>query len=287
MTMYTKYKHPAPPSLLFALALSGLLLRALPAQAQVVQNVGGLEGVGITEHLDAQLPLDAAFKDETGKDVLLGDYFDGKRPVILNLIYFNCPMLCSLVVNGMVDGLKELDWGAGQEFDILTVSFNPLETPTLAKLKQQNYIKYYARPSAQSGWHFLTGSQESITRLTQTVGFEYKWDEQHQQFAHAAAIFMISPEGHVTRYLYGVQFKPKDLKLALIEASKGKLGSTLDRVMFYCYHYDTAAGTYAPVAMNIMRLGGALTVALLAIVLGALWANERRKRRHTTSGGTV
>jgi protein SCO1/2 len=159
----------------------------------VVQNVSGLAGVGIEEHLDAKLPLDAAFKDENGKDVKLGDYFDGKHPVILNLIYFNCPMLCSLVVNGMVDGLKELDWGAGQEFNIVTVSFNPLETPALAKLKQQNYLKYYARPSAEAGWHFLTGPQDSITRLTQTIGFDYKWDAQRQQFAHAAAIYMISP----------------------------------------------------------------------------------------------
>ncbi len=286
--MDEQYKTPIWRLALGALALS--LLVAAPARnatAQVVQNLDALEDVGIEEHLDAKLPLDAEFKDENGTTVKLGDYFDGERPVMLTLIYFNCPMLCSLVVNGMVDGLKELDWGAGQEFTLLTVSFNALETPALAKLKQQNYLKYYGRPSAGAGWHFLTGSQESITRLTETVGFNYKWNEQRKEFAHAAAIYAVSPQGHLTRYLYGVQFKPQDLKLALMEASKGQLGSTLDRVMLYCFHYDAASGKYAPAAMNIMRLGGALTVIVLALVLTALWGRERRKRKHFAAGGTA
>lgn len=284
--MDERYKFSTWRWLAGGLGLS-LLLLARPAAAQIVREVDELEGVGIEEHLDAKLPLDAQFKDENGKTVRLGDYFDGQRPVLLSLIYFNCPMLCSLVVNGMVDGLKELDWNAGREFTLLTVSFNPLETPALAKLKQQNYLKYYGRPEAAGGWHFLTGDAEAIMRLTQTVGFSYKWNEQRQEYAHAAAIYAVSPQGHLTRYLYGVQFAPQDLKLALLEASEGRLGNTLDRVLLYCFHYDAQSGKYAPAAMNIMRLGGALTVTVLALVLGALWGNERRKRKHHAAGGTA
>jgi protein SCO1 len=254
-------------------------LALLPALALAQANPpppSGLEGVGIDEHLGAALPLDASFVDENGTPVKLGDYF-GEKPVILNLIYFECPMLCSIVLNGMVEGLKKVDFVPGQDFEIVSVSFNPLETPSLALAKKQNYIKEYGVPQAAAGWHFLTGTQDSIDKLTGAVGFKYKWMPDTKQFAHAAAIYMITPAGKISRYLYGVEFNPQTLRLALVEAGQGKLGKTLDHMLLYCYHYDAASGRYAPAAMNIMRAGGVLMLIVLAAILLPVWFKSRKR----------
>ena len=249
-----------------------------PAPAQVAHEVHELEGVGIDEHPDALLPLDATFKDETGRVVKLGDYFDGRHPVILNLAYFTCPMLCGLAMSGMVDGLTELPWSPGVDFNIISISFDPLETPTLAKAKQQTYIQMYERPSAAAGWHFLTGASNEISRVTETVGFHYRWDPVQKEYAHPEALFVVTPDGHISRYLYGVEFEPRTLKLALLEASQGKIGSTTDRILLYCYHYDPSSRGYVPLAMNIMRLSGLATVIVLLVVILPLIALERRRK---------
>jgi len=238
-----------------------------------------LEGIGITERQGARLPLDAAFVDENGEAVLLGDYF-GERPVLLNLGYYTCPMLCGLVLNAVLEGLKELEWTAGQEFEIVTASIDPSETSTLAKLKKQNAIKDYGRPEAASGWHFLTGDEKNIRALTDSVGFAYRYDEETAQYAHAAGIFICTPDGRLSRVLYGVIYDPQTLRLSLLEASEGKIGSPLDRILLYCYHYDAARGKYAPAAMNIMRGGGALAAVAFGIALALLWRRDAARRRN-------
>jgi protein SCO1/2 len=258
------------------------------ATAQVAdQVVPALEEVGVEEHLDAKLPLDLEFVDENGGTVTLGDYFDGSRPVILTLNYYRCPMLCGLMLNGVVDGLEQMDWSPGVEFEMVTVSIDPLETPELAKAKKQNYLKRYQRPSAARGWHFLTGKQSRITRLAETVGFGYTYDAESDQYAHAAVIFVATPDGRVARYLYGIEYPPKDLKLALLEASEGKIGGALDQLILYCYHYDPESRRYAPVAMNIMRVGGSATALLLGASLGTLWIREWRRKKRAEKGKTA
>ena len=256
-------------------------LAAGGAQAQLAdQTPAVLEEVGVTEHLDAKLPLEVEFVDEVGNRVKLGDFFDGERPVILTLNYYRCPMLCGLMLNGVVDGLDAMQWSPGEEFEIVTVSINPLETPELATAKKQNYLKRLERPSVGAGWHFLTGREREIKRLAETVGFSYTYDPATQEYAHAAAIFICTPDGRVARYLYGIEYPAKRLKLALLEASEGTIGTTLDQLILYCYHYDPTNRRYSPVAMNIMRLGGGATVLILGMSLGALWLREwRRKTR--------
>jgi protein SCO1/2 len=238
-----------------------------------------LEQVGVEEHLEAPLPLDYEFVDSSGAPVRLGDFFDGERPVLLTLNYYRCAMLCSLQLNGLVAGLQELDWTPGQEFELVTVSIDPLETPTLARMKKQNYIAEYGRPSAAAGWHFLTGREEHIRHLAATVGFGYRYDEQERQYAHPAVVIVATPDGRVARYLYGIEYPRSSLRLALLEASEGRIGNTLDQLIMYCFHYDPSRRAYAPVAMNIMRLGGGLTVALLGSGLGMLWFRDARRRR--------
>ncbi len=267
------------------LAFLACLATSQPARAQSAdQPVSAMEGVGVDEQLDARVPLGLAFTDEQDREVRLADYFDGTHPVILTLNYYKCPMLCTLQLNGMVDTLSMMEWTAGQQFEIVTVSFNPLETPLLARQKKQNYIQSYGRPSAGAGWHFLTGGQAEIDALTQSVGFNYRWDDASQQYVHVAALIMLTPDGRVSRYLYDVLFEPRDLKLALLEASEGRIGTTVDHVLMYCYTYDPASGSYVPAAMNLMRLGGLLTLVVLAIVLGSLWARELARRRRPATG---
>ena len=238
-----------------------------------------LEDVGVTERLDAVLPGDLEFVDENGKTVHLADYFHGDKPVILNLGYFRCPMLCGLVLNGLVDAMREMDWTPGGEFEIVTVSIDPKETPVLAKLKKQNYMKAYGRSSAAAGWHFLTGTPDAITRLTETVGFDYAWNERQQQYAHAAVLIVCTPSGHVSRYLYGVKFEPRTVRLSLVEASEGKVGSTVDKVLLYCFQYDAAERRYAVAAVNVMRAGGVLTMLVLAVILVPVWIRDARRKR--------
>jgi protein SCO1/2 len=260
----------------------GLLLAVLAAPYAAAQLADGvpedLEEVAITQRLDEQLPLDLAFTDENGRAVRLGDYFDGRKPVVLTLGYYKCPMLCGLVLEGMLDAVEELDWTPGREFDIVTVSIDPREKPTLARLKKQTYIKTSGKPEAAYGWHFLTGEQEAIRALADTVGFRYKYVPDTGQFAHSAAIFVITPDGRIARYLFGVRYPAKTLRLSLIEAADGRIGSPVDQFLLYCYQYDETKGRYAPVAMRIMQLGASLSAIILGGVLIGLWRREARKR---------
>ena len=266
-----------------------LLSTAGAGWAQLVEQVPDvLREVGVTEHLDAKLPLDVRFRDESGEWVELSSFFDGERPVILTLNYYRCPMLCGLQLNGVVDGLEQMDWSPGEEFEMVTVSINPLETPELAVAKKQNYLKRLNQPSAGSGWHFLTGNEPEIVRLAETVGFGYTYDPESGEYAHAAAIMVCTPDGRVARYLYGIEYPAKRLKLALLEAAEGSVGTTLDQLILYCYHYDPTNRRYSPVAMNIMRLGGGATALILGISIGGFWAREwRRKKRSTEKKDTT
>jgi protein SCO1 len=221
-----------------------------------------LQNVGIDQHLDAQVPPDLAFRDETGQAVKLGDYF-GRKPLILDLVYYSCPMLCGESLAGLTGSMRLLKFDAGKEFDVITVSFDPRETPELAAAKKADYVKRYGRNSAASGWHFLTGPAESINALTKAVGFQYQYDARLNQFAHATAIMVLTPQGRISRYFYGVDFPPKDLRMGLVEASQGKIGNAVDQVLLYCYHYDPATGKYGAVIVNILRLAAAATILIL------------------------
>jgi protein SCO1 len=221
-----------------------------------------LENVGIDQRLDAQVPADLAFLDDSGRAVKLGDYF-GQKPLILTLVYYNCPMLCGETLAGLTGALKAVKFDIGKEFDIVTVSFNPSETPAIAAAKKQDYVKRYGRPGAASGWHFLTGSAASINALTKAVGFQYQYDPKINQYAHATAIMVLTPEGRISRYFYGVDFPPKDLRMGLVEASESKIGNAVDAVLLYCYHYNPETGKYGAVVNNMLRLGGAVTIVLL------------------------
>ena len=251
---------------------------AAPVFAQRQESLPAeLESVGIDEHLGENVPLEAAFTDELGRPVTLARYFESGRPVILNLGYFSCPMLCGLVTNGMMEGMAGLAWMPGDRFDVVTLSIDPLESHTLAKLKKQNYIKEFGRPGAATGWHFLTGAEPQIKMVTEAVGFNYAWNDDRKEYAHAAALFVLTPEGKISRYLYGIEYSPKDLRLALLEASEGKMGSAFDRILLYCFHYDSAKGRYAPAAMNMMRGGGILTILVLGAAILVMKARETRR----------
>jgi protein SCO1/2 len=269
----------------FAAFVAAICMGAGGANAQLAEQVPEvLEEVGVTEHLNAKLPLDLEFRNEEGNWVELGSFFDGERPVILTLNYYRCPMLCGLMLNGVVDGLEAMAWTPGEEFEIVTISINPLETPELAKAKKQNYLKRLDRPAVAQGWHFMTGRELEIKRLAETVGFSYTYDPVSQEYAHAAAIFVCTPDGRVSRYLYGIEYPAKRLKLALLEAAEGTIGSTLDRLILYCYHYDPTNRRYTPVAMNIMRVGGGATASILAVVLGMFFFREWRRKKRSGTG---
>jgi protein SCO1/2 len=254
---------------------------------QAERQVGDLQAVGIDEHLDARLPMDLMFRDEAGEPVRLGDLFDGGRPVILTLGYYRCPMLCSLVLNGLVDSLKAIEMEPGDEFDLVTVSIDPGESHTLALEKKKSYLRYYGREDAGKSWAFLTGDAEPIRALADAVGFRYEYLPDQDQFAHAAVVFVITPDGRVSRYLYGVQYEPKTVRLGLVEASEGRIGTITDRFLLFCYHYDAAEGTYGPAAMKIMRLGGFVTLVALAFLVGIFWLRELRRKRTAVRGAAT
>lgn len=244
-----------------------------------------LENVGIDQRLGEQLPLDVTFRDENGNSVRLGDYF-GKKPVVLSLVYYSCPMLCNQVLNGMTSALDVISFDIGKEFEVVTVSFDPRETPELAREKKQTYIQWYKRQGAAEGWHFLTGDKESIAKLTEAAGFHYKFDKATNQFVHASGIMLATPEGKLARYFYGIEYAPKDLRLGLIEASEKRIGNPVDRLLLYCYHYDPSSGKYSAAVMNILRLAG---VATFAGLIAMLWLLRRRRfpRRRKELGGTI
>jgi protein SCO1/2 len=234
-----------------------------------------LNGVGVDQKLNEQLPPDLEFRNENGETVRLADYF-GKKPVVLSLVYYQCPMLCNQVLNGMVTAFRVMAFQPGQEFEVVTVSFDPRETSALAAAKKSTYVNYLPeakRAAAISGWHFLTGNEENIKRLTEAVGFRYHFDEATNQFAHASAIYVTTPQGKLARYFYGIEYAPRDLRLGLIEAAQNKIGSPVDQLLLYCYHYDPATGKYGAAVMNMMRLGGIVT---LIAVVGLLFALRRR-----------
>jgi protein SCO1 len=239
----------------------------------------GLTNVGIEQKLNAQVPLDLTFRDETGKSVRLGDYL-GKKPVILSLVYYRCPMLCNELLIGLESTLKVLKFDVGKEFDVLTVSFDPKDTPEIATSKKAEILNRYKRAGAAEGWHFLTGAQESITALTQAVGFQYQYDSKSGQFAHNTAIMVLTPEGKIAQYYYGVEFPPKDLRLALIQASQNKIGNLADQILLYCYHYDPNTGKYSATISRIIQLSGGATILCLSTVLLVLFRRGSDSESH-------
>ncbi len=225
-----------------------------------------LQQVAIEQHLDGQIPPDLTFRDESGKFVRMGGYF-GRKPMILNLVYYQCPMLCGEVLSGLTGALKLVSFDIGKEFDVITVSFDPRETPAMAAEKKRTFLQRYHRAPAEQGWHFLTGDEANITALTKAAGFDYQYDPKTGQFAHVTAILVLTPGGKISRYFYGVEYPPKDLRLGLVEASQNKIGSVVDAVLLYCYHYDPATGKYGAIVTNILRLAGVLTIVILGSFL--------------------
>jgi protein SCO1/2 len=247
-----------------------------PAQAPPSSQMpAALQKVAFEQRLNEQLPLDLPFKDEAGRSVKLGDYF-GRKPVVLAFVYYECPMLCTQVLNGLESALRVLDETVGREFDVVTVSFDPRETPVLAAGKKKAYLDRYRRPGAEQGWHFLTGDEASIAALTQAAGFSYVYDDDTGQFAHASGIVVATPAGKLSRYFFGIDYSPRDVKFALIESSSEKIGTLAERLLLYCYHYDPATGNYGFVAMRAVRLGGVVTLVAL---VGFMFVSIRRDHR--------
>jgi len=243
----------------------------------------GLTGVGIDQRLGEQVPLDLTFQDETGKNVKIGDYFKTGRPVLLSIVYYQCPMLCGEVLNGESAAMKVLKFTPGKEYEAVTVSIDPREKPELAAAKKQTYIKRLGRPEAAAGWHFLVGQQPQIDALANAVGWHYHYDPKTDQFAHAAGIMLITPEGKLAQYYYGVEFSARDMQLGIIESSKNHIGSLADQVLLYCYHYDPRTGKYGAVITRIVRLAGAITIFVLSGFLIVLF---RREPHSVKSAGT-
>jgi protein SCO1 len=276
---------------IFVASISLLTLLVTSASAQINSGVMSppantrpprLQNVGIEQHLGAQVPPDLSFRDDTGKSVKLGDYF-GRKPVILNLVYYNCTMLCGEALAGLASAMRLVKFDVGREFDVVTVSFDPRETPDMAAAKKADYVKRYGRANAAAGWHFLTGPPDSINALTKTVGFQYQYDEKSNQYAHATAILVLTPEGRISRYFYGVDFPPKDLRLGLVEASEGKIGNAVDAVLLYCYHYNPETGKYGAMVANILRLAAAATILLIGGLIFILWRLDRSVTRKTAT----
>lgn len=257
------------------MALACALLLGGTAGAQSVQDV--MREVRFDQRLNAQLPLEAGFRDEAGQTVQLGDYF-GRRPVVVALVYYQCPMLCTFVLNGLVKGMKPLKFEPDREFDIVVVSFNPKETPQLAAEKKAAYLKEYGRTRTAPGWHFLTGDEESIRRVTDTAGFHYMYDPKTGQYAHASGIMVATPEGKLFRYFYGIEYAPRDLRFALVEASANKLGTPVDQLLLYCFHYDPLKGKYGLLITRVIRLAGSATVLALGTFLFVMFRRERQGR---------
>jgi len=234
--------------------------------------------VGIEQHLDAQLPLDTMFRDETGRVVRLNEYANGSKPILLVFLYYRCPMLCSMVMEGVTSTLTALKFDAGKEYDVVTISIDPRDTPRDAAAKKEKYVKRYGRLGTAQAWHFLTGPESAIRKITNAVGFQYAYDPRSDQFAHGAALMVLTPHGRVSRYLYGFEYSPRDVRLALVEASANKIGNATDAILLLCYHYDPATGKYSRGAMTFVRAGGLVTVAGLAGFIFVMIRRERAPR---------
>jgi protein SCO1 len=238
---------------------------SLTSPALMAQDppAGILTEIGVEQRLNVPVPLDLPFKDEAGRNVLFRDFFRG-RPVVLSLVYFECPMLCSMTLNGLVKAMRPLAFSVGHDFDVVTVSFDANESPQLAAAKKDVYVRDYARPGTAEGWHFLTGSYQSIQQLTEAVGYKFKWDEYTKQWAHTSAIIVLTPDGLVSQYLFGIEFSSRDLRLSLVQASQNKIGTLVDRILLYCYHYYPETGRYGFAIMTAVRVASVATVFALA-----------------------
>jgi len=281
--------------------MAALFLCALPAFAQKAEHYNSplyspktydpgqfaattglpetLKAVGIEQRLGEKLPLDVELKDEDGKVVKLGTYFNNGRPVILALVYYECPMLCNQVLNGLTGSLKGMSLDAGKDFDIVALSFDARENdkPELAKNKRASYVERYGRPGTEKGWHFLTGTQDAIDKVTSAAGFNYKWDEKSDQFAHAAGIMITTPQGTLSRYFYGIDYAPKDVKFGLMESSENKVGNAAEQLLLYCYHYDPATGKYGLAILRVMRLAGVATMLGMGTMIFVFWRRNKKK----------
>ena len=257
-------------------------------KAQVVKESDkDLDRITVEEHLGDKIPLDLVFNDDQGQPVKLGDYFNQGKPVVLTLGYYECPMLCNLVFNGLSEAVKQIDWVPGTDFQMVTVSINPEETPQLAFAKKENYLKSLGKPVPETGWMFLTGAEDQSRALADAVGFRYFYDAERDQYAHPAVAILVAADGTISRYLYGIDFARQDFRLALLEASEGKIGDTIDRIILYCFHYDPDAEGYVVVAGNVMKLGGVVTMLVLGLFIGALWYGERCKKARLAAAGTT
>jgi len=261
--------------------------RNVPAQ-DLLNMKGGdrptpLKTVTIEQRLDSQIPLDATFKDETGQVVQLGKYFGGKKPVVLALVYYECPMLCTQILNGLVRSAKVLTFTPGKDYEVVALSFDARETPPEAAAKKAVYMHDYGHPETAAGWHFLTGDVNNVKRVTDAVGFRYMWDVHTAQFAHASAIYILTPEGKLSKYFYGIEYSPKDMRLAMVEASENRIGNPVDQILLYCYHFDPHSAKYTPYALGLLRVVGAATFLALG---GFVFISLRRERRQQKGLGS-
>lgn len=247
------------------------------------EAVPQLRDVTFKQRLNEMLPLDAPFKDEHGQDVTLGDYFKTGKPVILAFVYYQCPMLCTQVMNGLSSALKVMPFTAGQDFEVVLVSFDARDTPAAAAEKERAHLEYWSRQADAPSWHLLTGDEATIRRVTSAAGFTYQWDERTGQFAHVSGVLVATPEGRLSRYFYGVEYSPKELRLALVESGEGKIGSAIDELLLYCFHYDPETGRYGLLVMNLVRLGGVLTM----LFIGGFIFLMRRRDTHAPIEGRV
>lgn len=258
----------------------------LPAQDLLNMRGGDrptpLTHVTIEQRLNSQLPLDAPFRDETGATVPLGKYF-GKRPVVLALVYYQCPMLCTQILNGLVRAAKILTLKPGEDYDVVAISFDARETAKDAAVKKAVYLKDYGHPETANAWHFLTGDLTSIQRVTEAVGFRYVWDPHSAQFAHASAIYVLTPEGRLSKYFYGIEYSPKDMRLGLIEASHNKIGNPVDQILLFCYHFDPKSAKYTVFALGLLRVAGAVTVLTLGGFVFIMLRRESREKGNRTA----
>lgn len=260
-----------------SLCLCVLVVVFLLPRVTVAQNVKPpiLQDIRIDQRLDAQLPLDAIFRDESGKSVRLGQYF-GKKPVILSFAYYECPMLCTLVLNGLTKGLRVIPFDMGNQFEVVNISINPREGPDLAAAKKASYVREYGRPGAEQGWHFLTGDEAAIQQVTKAAGFRYVWDPTTGQYAHATGIMIVTPKGRLSRYFYGIEYAGQDLRLGLVEAADEKIGTLADQVLLYCFHYDPVTGKYGLAITRIIRVVGTATALALGVFMLVMFRRERR-----------
>ena len=259
------------------------LLCAIARADEPVKNIFNMppklvKGIGVEQHMNAQLPLDLELVEEDGRKVALREFF-GKRPVAISMVYYKCPNICTMTISGVFKALQQISFTAGKDFEWLFVSIDPKEKDLLARTKHRSYLKSFPVPGGENGVHFLTGDEFAIRQLATTIGFQYKWDDETAQFAHPASLTIATPHGKVSRYIYGVEFEPRDLRLALVEASQNKIGSPIDKFLLFCFHYDPKLGAYGPMVMNLLRLFGVLTVIGLGIIITTFLRSDRRKKR--------